>query len=267
MDSIRRIFSGFRLTKRKEFVVITAGATAGFIGMQFATPGIHFWLVFFLGALALLLSAIGLREGLKGIKYGMLLLLPVAYTVSLGLFYFLLPVRWLTRLPVAMLYAVGMYAILLVENIYNVAVNRSIQLLRVAHAVGLLATLATLYFFFNTLFSFRFQAPVNMITVFFVQFPLILQSLWSVDLHEKLSGRLILYSLAFSLIGAEAALVISYWPLKPILASLLLVTFNYTLIGIGQHALAKRLFRKYIVEYSLVFTVVLLLIIVSTRYR
>ena len=69
-----------------------------------------------------------------------------AFTAAIALFYFLLPVRWLTRVPVAVLYAVGMYALLLTENIYNVAADRTIALLRAAQSIGYLLTLLTYFY-------------------------------------------------------------------------------------------------------------------------
>ena len=63
------------------------------------------------------------------------LTLPTLFTAAVGLFYFLLPVRWLTRLPVVILYSIGIYALLLTENIYNVAAERTIALFRAAHSL------------------------------------------------------------------------------------------------------------------------------------
>ena len=69
-----------------------------------------------------------------------------AFYGAVAFFYFLLPVRWLTRIPVVVLYAVGIYALLLTENIYNVAADRTIALLRAAHSVGYLLTLDNVFF-------------------------------------------------------------------------------------------------------------------------
>jgi hypothetical protein len=89
-----------------------------------------------------------LREGIDGIEWLTVLTLPPLYTAGVGLFYFLLPVRWLTRLPVAMAYGLGMYVLLLTENIFSVASIRTIQLLRAAQAVGFLLTLVTGFFLY-----------------------------------------------------------------------------------------------------------------------
>lgn len=260
-------FKRIKLTKRKEFVLVTVLLTIGFVITQLVDTGLHFFVLSGLTLASFVLSALTLREGLKGIKWFTLLLLPPFFTASLGLFYFLLPVRWLTRLPIAILYALGLYAILLVENIYNVAVSRSIQLLRVAHAVGFLITLATLFFLFNIIFSFRFPAYINFISMLFILFPLVFQVLWAIELTERVEKRLVYFSIFSSLMVAQIAFVISFWPLTPILASLFLTSICYTFIGIGQHHFAERLFQKNIMEYVRVFVIIFILILLTTRYR
>lgn len=256
-----------KLTKRQEFVVISLGLTFGLIAVQLVPAVFRFWFLIALTTASYFLSALGLRENLKGVEWLTLLALPTLFTASLGLFYFLLPIRWLTRLPTALLYAVGIYAILLVENIYNVASERTIQLLRVGHAVGFLATLTTVFLFLNTIFSFHFNAILNFVLTFIIVFPLSLQSLWSVKLEQGIGENVILYSLFFSLLLAQSAFMISFWPTKPILASLFLTAFLYTLLGIGQQYFARRLFRKNIIEHLRVFIIVFILILLTTKYR
>jgi hypothetical protein len=257
-----------KFTKRKEFVLITLLLTSWFFVAQLSGEGVHFFYI--LGGLSVCsfgLSALALREDLRGVKWLTLLMLPFLFTLSLGLFYFLLPARWIIRIPVAAFYALGMYAILLVENIYNVAVSRSIQLLRVAHVVGFVATLSTLFLLFNTLFSFRFPSYINFLIVFIIEFPLLLQSLWSVDLSKNIPREVLVYSAFFSLIGAEVAFFISFWPLAPILSSLFLTIVNYTLLGVGQQYFAHRLFRANVIEYVRVFIIIFVIILFTTRYR
>jgi hypothetical protein len=262
-----RLSKRLRLTKRKEFVIITLILTIGFVAMQLLGAGMRFYLLAGLTMASYFLSALTLRENLTGLKWFTILILPALFTLSLGLFYFLLPVRWLTRIPIAVLYALGMYSILLVENIYSVAVTRSIQLLRVAHVIGFVVTLTTLFFLTNTIFTFRFSAYENFIVVFLLHVPLVMQSLWSIELSEKIPKNIILYSIFFALIGAEGAFVISFWPLTPLLSSLFLTLVSYTLLGIGHHYVANRLFRNNVVEYVRVFVIVFIIILLTTRYR
>src|SRR3989344_3501159 len=138
----KKIFKRWReslsLSKRQQFVVATLLLTLELIATQLVSFGLEIKLMLLLSASAYILSFLVLREGWT--KWGWItaLILPAYYTAAVYLFYLLLPTRWLTRLPIAFLYAIGMYAILLTENIYNAAVERNIQLLRAAHGVGVL---------------------------------------------------------------------------------------------------------------------------------
>lgn len=267
-ESFLKKFKSIRLSKRQEFVVITAFLTFLLITTQLSTSSLRFVLLFILALSSYFLSAWSLREDLKKVEWFTLLSLPTMFTISLGIFYFLLPVRWLTRVPVAVLYAVGMYAILLVENIYNVAVNRSIQLLRVAHAVGFLLSMVTLFLLLNTVFSFRLHSYWNFILTFIISFPITLQSLWSTKLTEdRIEKEVYLYGFFVSFVISQLAFIISFWPLKPILASLFLSSVFYTVSGVVQQYFAKKLFRKNIIEYVQVFFLISILIFLTASYR
>ncbi|MBI4137349.1 hypothetical protein HY469_04770 [Candidatus Roizmanbacteria bacterium] len=267
LQSLLKKITSVTLSKRKEFVLITAVLTAGLVATQLTTESTRYWVLLFLTVSTYALAALGLREQMKGIKWITLLALPMLFTAAVGLFYFLLPVRWLTRLPIAILYAVGMYAILLVENIYSVAVNRSIQLLRVAHAVGFLVTLVTVFLLLNTVYSLRLDSYINAGLVALISLPLVLQSLWSIKLDETIDRTVLLYAMFITLILSEVGYMISFWPLKPIIISIFLTTLSYALIGICQHYFARRLFRQNIIEYVQVVVIVTILILITTRYR
>ncbi|KKR50357.1 MAG: hypothetical protein UU14_C0012G0018 [Candidatus Roizmanbacteria bacterium GW2011_GWB1_40_7] len=267
LQSLLNKITSVTLSKRKEFVLITVVLTGGLVAAQLIAESTRYWTLLFLTVSTYAISALGLREQMKGIKWVTLLALPTLFTAAVGLFYFLLPVRWLTRLPVATLYAVGIYAILLVENIYSVAVNRSIQLLRVAHAVGFLVTLVTIFLLLNTLYSLRLESYINIGLVALITMPLVLQSLWSIKLDETIDRTVLIYSIFVALLLSEVGYMISFWPLKPIIISIFLTTISYALIGICQHYFAKRLFKQNIIEYVQVVAIVTVLILITTRYR
>ncbi len=59
-------------------------------------------------------------EGIEKLEWYMLFVIPVLLSVAMYLFYFLFPVRWLTRIPFITIYSITMYATLLSSNIFNV---------------------------------------------------------------------------------------------------------------------------------------------------
>ncbi|MDE2588447.1 MAG: hypothetical protein KGL95_02120, partial [Patescibacteria group bacterium] len=72
-------------------------------------------------------------------------ILPFLYSLSFGLFSFLAPARLLTRLILTTLYAVGLYSVFLSENIFVVALVRTIALLNSARIVSLVISLITFF--------------------------------------------------------------------------------------------------------------------------
>lgn len=254
------------ISKRQKFIISAALLSAGLLTIQLANVSWRYQAIFGLTILTYLLSAWSLREGVSGIEWLTVLILPTLFTAGVGLFYFLLPSGWLARLPVAVLYGLGLYALLLTENIFSVAAIRNIQLLRSAHAVGFLLTLLTAFFLYDTILSFRFPFWLNFVFVFLVSLPLFIQGLWSVKLEEKISGQIWFYSLALSLIVAEGALALSFWPLTVSAGSLALITIMYMILGLTQHYLSQRLFKRTINEYLTVGIIVLAVILITTHW-
>lgn len=263
---LRKISKQFALTKREKFALIIAILTFGLLTVQLTTPTFRYPLTVGLVGLTYILSAWGLREDLGGIEWLTLFILPTMYALAVPLFYFLLPVRWLTRLPTAILFALGMYAILLVENIYNVAAVRAIQLLRAAHSVGLLLTLLTTFLLFAIIFSLHLPSYWNLLLVFVVSFPLSLQSLWAMKLEPKISQEIFLYSFVISFILGQLSFVFSFWPIQTIIEALFLTTVFYTLAGMVQQHLVERLFRRSIIEFIAVSVIVSILVLLTTRW-
>ena len=143
------------MSKRRKFLV-SAAAVAGFFWLLQYVPLDYRALM--VGGLALFTygaAALSLREDLRGVEWLTLLILPVMYSLAAGFFYYLLPNHFLSRLVVSLVFLVGLYAILLTENIYSVAAVRTIQLVRAAHAVGFLMTVLTTVLLFNVLYSFH----------------------------------------------------------------------------------------------------------------
>lgn len=254
------------LSKRQRFILTAVVLAIGLLAIQVANVSWRYQAIGGLAILTYFLSAWSLSEGLTGVEWFTVLILPVLFTTSVGLFYFLLPTRWVARLPVAVLFGVGMYVLLLTENIFSVAAIRTIQLLRAAHAAGFLLALVTAFFLYDTALSFRLSFWFNFLVVGLVSLPLFLSSLWSVDLEEKISLKIWLYSFSLSLILAEMAMAFSFWPVTITSGSLFLVTAMYILLGLSQHRLSGRLFKRTVIEYLGVGAAVLFIMLLTTHW-
>lgn len=254
------------MTKRTKLVITSLFLSLGIFGVQLVDVEARYQAIGLLAGFAYGLSAWSFFEDLKGVEWFTVLILPVMYSVSVSLFYFLLPERLLSKLIILTGFGVGMYALLLTENIFNVAAIRTIQLLRAAHAVGFLLTLVVAFFLWDTIFSFRMMPWWNAIFVLVTSLPLVLSSLWSVNLENGLSREVWRNSLGLSWILFCLAMAISFWPVTIIMASLFLVTGLYVSLGLLQHKLSGRLFNKTIKEYLWVGMVVLIITFLLTRW-
>jgi hypothetical protein len=221
----------------------------GLVGVQSLPLEIRYVLIGGLGAVSWLVSGWSLKEGLSGIEWLTSTLPSVLFTVAVGMFYILLPPAWWARVLIALVFAVGQYALLLTANIFSVAAIRTIALFRAASAVGFVMTLVTGFLLFDTIFSFRLFFPYIGLSVAAVSFLLLLPALWSVELQPKISRKVATYCIWLSLYMGVIAISIAFLPISISVSSLFLSTILYVFLGISQHQFADRLFAKTVGEY------------------
>lgn len=254
------------LTKRRKFVLSAILLSLGLYLLEAIDFEWKYQAITVHSLLAGILTFWSLREAATGLSSVMTCILPIFFTAGVSLFYFLLPSSLLTIIPVILVYLVGMYALLLTENIFSVAAIRTINLFRSASAVGFFLTLLTSFFLFNAFLSLKLPFYYNFLAVILISFPITLAGLWTVKLEEKLNRDLIFSSLLFSLFLAEISLVISFWPVTVTVGSLFLTTCLYVFLGLGQAYFNERLFQKTILEYLSVALIVFLTLIIYTPW-
>lgn len=257
---------GVGLTRRQEFFAVSVLLTSGLILTQLI-PDYRYQMTILLSIMAYLGSAIVLRRDLKGIEFITLLTLPTLFTAAVTLFYFLLPLRWITRIPIAGLYILGMYALLLTENIYNVAAERSIALLRAAHTVGFLITLVTYFLLLSTVFALRLHAlPIMLLTVL-ITVPLVFQILWAIELESKPKKILLDLTIILTVFFTQFAWLLSFWSVRTTMKALLLTTLFYSVTGLAQQFLVERMYKKTVFEFVSVSIVVGAIFFIATNWR
>lgn len=254
------------LNKRQKIIIASVLISFGLLTTHTAT---FFFLrtqfILGLGIFAYVLSLWALWEGMTKTKAIILLILPTMFTVAVASFYFLLPVRWLTRIPFVMLFAFSFYSLLLSQNVFNVAANRTIPLYRAASTVSFLFTLVTAFFLYNVVFAVNMPFYWNGLVVGVVSFPLIVQLLWSLKMEES-NITLISYSFILALILGEGALALSFWPVAPTVWSMTLSTAAYVLLGIVTESMRDKLGKRVVVEYVTVGVIVLIFAFLSTSW-
>ncbi len=237
------------LTKRQKIVISSIIITLGLLFIQTVNFFVlRYRLVLSLSIFALFLSLWALWEGMTKIKAVMLLILPTLFTLGVSSFYFLLPIRWLTRLPVAAAFGISFYSLLLSQNVFNVASVRTIPLYRAASTVSFLFTLITAFFLFNVVFALNQPFFLNALEVIAISFPLIMQVLWSIEM-ENITAPILVYSGILSLVMGECAMALSFWPVVPTIWSLMLCTLLYILLGLVTELFRERLSGRVVWEY------------------
>src|ERR1035437_1506387 len=88
------------------------------------------------------------------------------------------------------LYALGLYSLLLSENIFIVSSIRTIALLSSARTVSFIVTLLSYFFMANVVFSLHLNIILTLVFVFAFSFPLILHSIWSHTLEKDFHSHL-----------------------------------------------------------------------------
>lgn len=246
------------LNKRQKIVISSFILTIGLLSTQLVDFNLRFRFIGGIAILAYILSFWSLWEGLNITKAVVLLILPTFFTLAVASFYFLLPIRWLTRLPVAIVFGLTFYLLLLAQNVFNVASLRTIPLYRAASTASFLFTLLSAFFIYNVVFAFNLLFLWNGLIVLLISFPLILQVLWSIQMEEKIPVTIAIQSLVLSLILGELALSFSFWPMNQIIWSLSLSSAMYVLLGLTTHILRGKMNGRVVWEYVGIGVVVLM---------
>ena len=254
------------LNKRQKIIITATLLTIGLLSTQLVDFNLRFNFIAGLGLLAYILSLWALWEGINRTKAIVMMILPVFFTVAVASFYFLLPVRWLTRLPVAVLFGALFYLLLLAQNVFNVASLRTIPLYRAASTAAFLFTLLSAFFIFNVIYAFKLLFFWNGLVVGLISFPLILQVLWSIQMEDKISIQALIYSFILSLVMGELALSLSFWPMATTIWSLSLSSAMYVLVGLTTHVLRGRVNRRVVWEYLGIGALVLIVSFLTTSW-
>ena len=256
----------FNLKKRQKIILNTVILTIGLLSTQLVDFNLRFKFITGLAVLSYILSLWSLWEGLNLTKAIVLMILPVFFTGALASFYFLLPVRWLTRLPVAVAFGLMFYLLLLAQNVFHVASIRTIPLYRASSTAAFLFTLLSAFFIFNVIYAFKLLFILNGVAVFLISFPLILQVLWSITMEDRVSTAIFVQTLVLSFVMGELALVFSFWPMPTTIWPLVLSSSMYVLLGLTTNFLRGRGSRRLVLEYLGIGAIVLILSFLTTSW-
>lgn len=207
-----------------------------------------------------------ITEEIEKIEWVMLFLVPVLFTVSFYFFFFLFPVRWITRIPFMFFYLISIYAVLLASNIFNVGVEKNLQLYRAAFSVNYLYQTIVMFFILNVLFSLQFNFLLRTIVVFFFAFVLSVQLFWTIRLKLSIEKESVIFGLFTAFVLSEIAVMVSFVPAKSSIGALFLTAFYYCIAGITYLYLDRRLFKENLREYVAVLAIATVVMLLSLNW-
>ena len=176
---MNRFLKFFYLTKRQKFVISILLLSAGIFISEFSHGNaLIIWAVI-LSILTIFFLFISLKDDLRGTFFYPIFFLPTLYTAAFVLFYPLVPARFLTRILILPVYALGLYSLFLTQNIFAVSAVRTINLMRSARIVSFVLTIIVFFLLANFCFFMRLPVFVSPFVVFVLVFLLNFQSLWS----------------------------------------------------------------------------------------
>lgn len=256
----------FSISKRAKFILNSLFLSGGFVGINFLSNEYRFVAIAALTAATALLFVWALWEGL-GLNATLLtLILPSLFTLGVGLFWFLLPTTVFARLPMVILYGLGIYALGLTSNIYTVSAIRTIALMRAAKGVGFVLSLLVAFLIFDAILSIRVNLISHFGLIFIASFLIFLQGVWVGRGKKQMDRKILVKSLVFSLGVGQIGLLLYFWPVTVVVGSLFLTIGVYVLLGLGQADEEGRLFRATVREYLLVGMIVFLAMLFATRW-
>lgn len=248
----------FDLNKRQKIIITSGLITLALLSGIFSTKlvidiTLRFEFILGLGLLAYVLSLWALWEGINKTKALVLLILPVFYTIAVASFFYVLPLRWFTKLFVAAFFGLSFYLLLLAQNVFNVAAIRTIPLYRAASTAAFVLTVFSGLCIYSVIQALNLPFYWNGVLVMILSFPLILQLLWSTKMEESISPLILMQSFVLSLLLGEFALAFSFWPstvqIRSFAIASVLTSAMYVLVGITTHHLRERLGRREVWEY------------------
>jgi hypothetical protein len=236
------------ISKRQRFIFSVIILSLGLFIAEVLLGKSGIYTVIGLAFATVILLFLSLRQDLKDNFNLQTFILPFMYTLGIGLFYLLVPARFITRVGMTSLYALGLYSLFLSQNIFTVSAIRTIQLLSSARTVSLILSLLSYFFISNVVFSFHINVFITLALIFVYTFLMVMQAIWVYTLENNPLAN-IFWVLGLSICIVEIALFLWFGPSSPTVSALFLTAIFYVFTGVTQAWFEKRLFRSVLLEY------------------
>lgn len=254
-----------QLSKRGKFVIAVTILSFFIFFVQGQFRQLGFFTVPLLALSTDIMLFFILREDFKARFAYPVFFLPFFYSLAFGYFYFLLPVEIFPRILITLLYAFGLYSLFLCQNIFTIASLRTIALLSGARIVSFILTLFTFFLLVNNIYSLHINIIPTVLLIFVSSFFLTVGSLWTFSL-QAFTRIFFIWAMIVSLCTSQIATILWFWPSSPTIIAIFLTGFLYSILGLSNVWLEKRLFRSVMWEYVWVGFTVLILLLSLTQW-
>ncbi len=236
-------------SKRQKLVIATIFLTLSLLTSEIFSGVNHIFIGFVLSILTTVVLYLILRKDLANSFYYPLFVLPFFYTLSVSIFYLLIPSRLLSIIILTIFYAFGLYSLFLTQNIFAVSSVKTINLLRSARIVSFVITVLVHFLMVNIIFSLRLPIYITPILIGVTGGLLNMQSLWVYVLEKSQIKELVTYSVVIGFLLMQLSFVLSIWPIDASIYSIFLTGIFYTYSGLSHAWFEKRLFKGVLWEY------------------
>lgn len=256
-----------KIPKRARYVI--SSAVGGLL--LFAMVGVPYeYTGFAVGVLVLcsyVLTWFALLEDVKGVEWGTLFILPIAWTACWYLSFYLLSMRFLVRLLFSMTYPIVFYVIVSAMNIFNVGVEKNIQLRRAAQAANSFIMVFTYYLFIQVLLSFALNWYITASIAGICTFVFGIQYFWALSPSTNITKDMKNMALYQSMIMMFTIVGLSFIPLASETSRPVIVAGVYYVFGgILEVYKDEVLLRQKMKEYMPILLLLVVAIILTIRW-
>lgn len=214
-----------------------------------------YWLVWF-----------AIYENINRVEWIMLFVLPVLWALEWYVFFYMIPIRWLTRLAFGLIFTMIFYVLLSVENIYNVGVEKNIQLQKAAITVSTVFLVSLCYIAFQVVASFEMYWLLSGAVVALISWIFALKYFWTVEPQLKFDTWQISMTNFVAFCMFFASLALTFVPFgsentRPVILS----GIFYLLTNSTAESRDAITFKQKSKEFLLVFAALVLILFVTSQ--
>jgi len=245
------------LTRR---VSLVTASSSLFISLLFISFFPSFEEVFLFLFFSLLVLVLSFRVFGRLLLYS--ILTPAVYVISTFFVFVKFPLLNVPfKIILAAIFTVFYYYSLLSVNTILVSFieRKDFPLIRVGKTLIYITTLVTAFLAFTIIYKFEYIFLFYLISVFLVSFGLGLNYFWS----QKTEGKYLFESFIIAILVTEVAVALTFFPAEAFFRALFASSVFYILIGIVENIFLHRGSVRIYLEYALIFTVVLVLLVLG----